>query len=206
MNKIEIVRLLGVVATVELVFLSFTGCPGTPPATTPPSTTTPATAPVAFPCPTLPSLIRAGGCPGVGPGVDLTALKLTCKGAPTRTIGNISPVGGGTRISVVIPDGSTITTSAFLRAPLTCDLSPTANTITITFGVAYVGDLGPGTPICISQSKATFTQFMSSDPLTTIFQGPLKETIHLEIDRAVVASLSNAPPPDPRCPSWRQMP
>ncbi|MDQ3697974.1 MAG: hypothetical protein M3373_08125 [Gemmatimonadota bacterium] len=140
-------------------------------------------------------------------------MTLTCSGAPTMTTGPIPPPSGGTRIGVVIPDGTTITTAVSPTAPVTCDRGP-ANTITITFGVAYVGDLGSvaaapgvaGIPFCISRSKATFSQFMTADPLATIFQDPLKGMIHLEIDKAVIATLTGAPAPTPRCPFWRPMP
>lgn len=206
----KIVSLVAVVPIVAVVFLSFAGCG---PTQTPPSTPAPAGMPTSLACPVLPPMFRTG-CPGA----DLTAMTLTCAGgAPTITTGPIPPPSGGTRVGVVLPNGSTIKTTVNAVSPnLTgpCVAVTPSNTITIMFGVAYVGDLGsvaaaPGVtaiPFCISRSKANFTQFATGDPLATVFQDPLKAQIHLEIDRAVIQTLSGAAAPTPRCPFWRQMP
>ncbi|MEO8435829.1 MAG: hypothetical protein ABI596_13095 [Pyrinomonadaceae bacterium] len=210
MNKI--VRMHAVVATLALVTLSLAGCGG---GSTTPSTPAPTTTAVPFPCPALPSMFRTG-CPGV----DLTGMTLTCAGgAPSMTTGPIPPPSGGTRIGVTIPNGSTIAASINPVGPdplhpNNCMAVGPSVPLAVTFGVAYVGDLGsvaaaPGVtaiPFCISRSKATFSQFASPDPLITIFQDPLKGLLHLELDRQVIEKLSGAPAPTPRCPFWRQMP
>jgi hypothetical protein len=162
---------------------------------------------------TLPPL----SCPRISdpapscPGVALTGLMLTCGGPITATLDSKRP----NRLGATLPNGSTVT-GIVRSTPLAvvgepCHGIGASFPITITFGLQYIGDLGPNAPICIARSKISFTQFnVSGGPFNSAWNATIKDLIkdkvHLQLDRAVVDTLNSAPGSPPRCANFRDLP
>ena len=125
-----------------------------------------------------------------------------------------SPSGSsGTRIEVQLSNGSTYSGTVY---PVNAvGLEGIGVPITITFGVTYTGDqgteptaAGPTRP-CIVQSKAVWSQFQTSDPVINIFEGMVKDQIHVVLDNTVINSIftsGGASTVPVRCARWRVMP
>lgn len=150
------------------------------------------------------------GCPGV----DLTAITLTC--SPSTWGTNPTPPPQTTsRATVSIGINSTANTVIVPIGP-TLPCGPNglpSNGVTVTFGLDYVGDFAPpavGAPFCILRSKASFPQWGISDPLVAAFDGVLKERLFAAVDQQVVDQLNKTlgipPGSPPRCATWRQLP
>ena len=186
----------------SLVFL-LAGCPGTSP-----------TSPTQTPMGPMTGL----GCPVIGdpvpscPGIALTGLKLGCSAPPSVTFDSKHT----NRIGVMLANGSTVT-GTVRATPLfvinePCHGIGASSPITITFGVDYIGDLGPSTPLCIVHSKMTFTQFDVSGGVfnaawNPAIQAAVQDTVHRQLDQAVVSALSTpAPGASPRCANFQPLP
>ena len=196
----------GLAATLIGITLLLSGCDGT--ITTPVTpTTTPSS--LALDCPALGPTIPRAGCPGV----RLENVTFTCAGTGKIPYSVTTTPGGAQRFVATLADNSVITATGIPIDGRCFDGIPVK--IGITTGLVYTGDQGventgpsSGSP-CIVQSRANFTQFVTTDPLLIHpgIQQAVKDLVHAQIDTKVIEGIfrpTTAAAPA-RCARWRPL-
>jgi hypothetical protein len=189
-------------AVAAMLVVPFLGnCGSGPPPTPPPAGGT-------LPSPTCP-VIPTSPAPSC-PGVALDGLTLTCSGPIVIR----SDATRANRFGATLPNGSTV--SGTVRAASAgpgepCHGIGASSAIVITFGLEYIGDIGPSAPVCIQRSKVTFTQFevgggAFNPAWNPTVRPPVTSIVHLELDKALANSLRSTPTQTPRCANWQALP
>jgi len=154
------------------------------------------------------------GCPPISdpppscPGFAITGATLACSSPPVVGFAKDNPK----RIVATVATGSTVTATARPASSPPgepCHGIGASSRIVVTFGLEYLGDIGPNTPICIRQSKITYTQFQVGGDLNESFnptiQGQITGPVLMTLDDEAVKFLGG-PAGSPRCSDWRLMP
>jgi hypothetical protein len=174
--------------------------PGSPPPAPPGST--------GVACPTVPAAVPASGPNSI----RIAGASLTCGGNGTMAVATSPSGSSGTRFVVQLSNGSTYSATVYPVNAL--NLEGIGVPVTITFGVTYTGDQGVETTAagtsrpCIVQSGAAWSQFQTSDPVISLFEGTVKDQIHLVLDNAVINQVflpAGSSPVPGRCARWRTL-
>jgi hypothetical protein len=156
-----------------------------------------------FACPVPPTTIPSAGCNSV----TLNEVKLTCGGTGRVPFTVTQTRGGADRFEIFLADGTLFTTKATPVNGLCWDGLPIQ--IGITLGLVYTGEVGLeiGTGAsCVIQSRVTYTQFSTADPLIALVpgvEGIVKDRLHELLDKELIGSLGGNLG---RCARWRLLP
>ncbi len=155
----------------------------------------------------LPDQVVDGDIPGCADAVELINQQLVLPGLNiTFDVGNIIDRTGA------VVEGATYSYSTRAVNPLDCSSTslPEVPMPTISFGFNYLGDFSRFSPLCMNASTIDLTEFsITGTPLDLLLEGSVTETIWLEVDRSIAATLhplliggAYPDPATPRCRNW----